>query len=343
MPWAGHSSSLQPKIKILLGFYQVCLVLDTVYSARLPDKYTHWTDKLSDVISIDWTALFLPVQCVPYELRLLALALSPVGLVALLLLVGVCMRLRRWLAASERPRVRDAVRRGILDLTPPSLVLIFCFVPSVSSFIFRAWSCQAYVKSSQGADQDLIKYTKQDASVVCSTSDHDSIKAIAGVLIALCTRRSSSSSTSRSTGKLQARCREPPPFYIGSTRSVGTIGRRSSCCARLSSPAWSRSSRRRTPFCVLWWLVCSCYAVGLAVAKPYKRIEDDVLAVATNLVLLLVFLGASWITLFDAIDEEAPGKADDRISDSISQRNFRIFESSLRLEPSPGLGHFHYI
>ena len=89
-------------------------------------------------------------------------------------------------------------------------------------------------------------------------------------------------------------------------------------------------------------LVCSCYAVGLAVAKPYKRIEDDVLAVATNLVLLLVFLGASWITLFDAIDEEAPGKADDRISDSISQRNFRIFESSLRLEPSPGLGHFHY-
>ena len=150
-----------------------------------------------------------------------------------------------------------------------------------------------------------------------------------------CTRRSSSSSTSRSTGKLQARCREPPPFYIGSTRSVGTIGRRSSCCARLSSPAWSRSSRRRTPFCVLWWLVCSCYAVGLAVAKPYKRIEDDVLAVATNLVLLLVFLGASWITLFDAIDEEAPGKADDRISDSISQRNFRIFESSLRLEPSP--------
>ena len=38
-------------------------------------------------------------------------------------------------------------------------------------------------------------------------------------------------------------------------------------------------------------LVCSCYAVVLAVVRPYKRVEDNVLAVATSLALLLLFLG----------------------------------------------------
>ena len=45
-------------------------------------------------------------------------------------------------------------------------------------------------------------------------------------------------------------------------------------------------------------LVCSCYAVALAVVRPYKRVEDNVIAVATSLVLLLLFLGTNWSTTF---------------------------------------------
>ena len=45
-------------------------------------------------------------------------------------------------------------------------------------------------------------------------------------------------------------------------------------------------------------LICSCYAVALAVVRPYKRVEDNVLAVATSLVLLLLFLGTNWSTTF---------------------------------------------
>jgi len=54
-------------------------------------------------------------------------------------------------------------------------------------------------------------------------------------------------------------------------------------------------------------LVCSCYAVALAVVRPYKRVGDDVLAVATSLVLLLLFLGANWTTIFLGIEERYPG------------------------------------
>ena len=122
---------------------QVCIVLSTTYSARLPEEYTEKFQDFSEAVSIDWTALFLPVQCVPFTRRLLTYSLSPVGLIALLLLIGVGMRVKRWLAAVERPRFRDVVRAGVLDLTPPGLVLIFCFAPSVSAFIFRSWSCKA--------------------------------------------------------------------------------------------------------------------------------------------------------------------------------------------------------
>ena len=133
------------KVKILFGFYQISTVLSSTYSARLPDKYTGWTDKLANVVSIDWSGFFLPEQCLGYGLRLLAVALSPVALIALLMIAGISLRLCRWRAAPaprERPWYAVAAL-GLLDLTPAGLVLIFCFVPSISASIFRSWSCQA--------------------------------------------------------------------------------------------------------------------------------------------------------------------------------------------------------
>ena len=76
------------KMKILFSFWQVCIVLSTTYSARLPEKYTGWSDRVKEAVSVDVTALFLPVQCVSFSLRLIVYALSPVGLIALLLLLG---------------------------------------------------------------------------------------------------------------------------------------------------------------------------------------------------------------------------------------------------------------
>ena len=151
-----------------LRLTQVCIVLSTTYSARLPEKYTGWTDQMAEAVSIDMTAVFLPVQCVSFSLRLLAYTLSPVGVIALLLLAGVGLRVMRWHATSERPRLGDAVRRGILDLTPPGLVLIFCFVPSVSAFIFRAWSCKVSIRfiSPLAVQYPPLKTLAADASGV---------------------------------------------------------------------------------------------------------------------------------------------------------------------------------
>ena len=134
------------KVKILFGFYQISTVLSSTYSARLPREYTRWTDKLANAVSIDWSGFFLPEQCLGYGLRLLVIALSPVALIALLMGAGISQRLlHRWRAAPA-PRERSwyaEAALGLLDLTPAGLVLVFCFVPSISASIFRAWSCQA--------------------------------------------------------------------------------------------------------------------------------------------------------------------------------------------------------
>ena len=157
---AIYKIGLIPKFKILFGFYQVCLVLSTTYSARLPERYTGWTEALAEAVFIDWSGVVLPVQCLPHKSRLVAVAISPIGVIALLLFAGIVLRLcARWRrarrGAAEPPtalaETDDAavfswpaeVALGLLDLTPAGLVLIFLFVPSVSATILRAWSCQA--------------------------------------------------------------------------------------------------------------------------------------------------------------------------------------------------------
>ena len=100
---------------------------------------------MANAISIDWSGFFLPEQCLGYGMRLLAVALSPVALIAQLMGSGLSLRLLRWRAAPA-PREGSLYAEaalGLLDLTPAGLVLIFCFVPSVSAAIFRAWSCKA--------------------------------------------------------------------------------------------------------------------------------------------------------------------------------------------------------
>ena len=310
---------LTPKLKILLSFYQICIVLNTTYSARLPKKYTTLTDELSEGVNIDWSGFFLPPQCLAYWARLVAVTISPVGLIALLLIAGAALRLRRWRdAPTPRPRSWPAeAALGVLDFTPASLIIVFCFVPSVSASIFRAWSCQSYTISPPDQDLVQVSYMRQDASIECYTAEHDSITLIAGLLLGLWPFGSMVL-----YGSLLAACYKPlhakTPTAL--TRATAFLHREYEKTwywwealelarklvltgAVLLIPEESAFVRL-----VVATLICSCYSVGLAVVRPYKRLEDDVLAIATSLVLLLLFLGTNWTTIFLAIEERYPNE-----------------------------------
>ena len=135
------------KIKILVGFLQMAFVLVSTYSARLPDVLARRVG-INEALAFDaWCEAFLRPQCFSYSTRLLVFAFTPIALIASFLLVGIGVRVRRWLVATaSRPTCAEAVdtvMRGMFDLTPAGLVLVFCFVPSISAAIFRTWSCQA--------------------------------------------------------------------------------------------------------------------------------------------------------------------------------------------------------
>ncbi len=45
-------------------------------------------------------------------------------------------------------------------------------------------------------------------------------------------------------------------------------------------------------------LISTCYAVFVTLSRPFRRFEDDMFAAAASLILLLIFVGANWTTLF---------------------------------------------
>ena len=349
---------LRAKFKILLSFYQVCSVLSTTYSARLPDKYTNWTNRLFRVINVDWTRFFMPAQCLPYSLRLVAIAVGPVAVIALLLLGGVALRAKRWLAgaatsgsgsssggggggggnsgsssssgggggnssgsnssssADSSPSppsgFAKVVLHGVLAMTPPSLLIIFCFVSPVSASIFRAWACTAYTISQPDAPLEQVSYMMEDARVECGTGQHDSITLLAGLLLGVwpfgslvlnalllipcgrALRSRNSTAITRATAFLHAEYKVNWYWWeeLELARKILLTG------AVLLIP-----EERAFLRLVVATLICSCHVALVAATKPYKRIEDSVLAVATSLVLLLIFLGANWISIFLRVEE----------------------------------------
>ena len=92
------------KIKILIGFLQMAFVLVSTYSARLPDVLARRVG-INEALAFDaWCEAFLRPQCFSYSTRLLVFAFTPIALIASFLLVGIGVRVRRWLVATaSRP------------------------------------------------------------------------------------------------------------------------------------------------------------------------------------------------------------------------------------------------
>jgi len=158
---------------------------------------------------------------------------------------------------------------------------------------------------------------RQDASVECGTDDHESITDLAIGFIVLWPAGSLVLFTS-----LLAACYKPlqakSPNAL--TKATAFLHRE----YKRNWYWWEAADLARKLFLtgfvllvaeeedsfvrlVVAVLVCSCYAVAIALVQPYKRFEDNILAVATSLVLLLLFLGASWTTIFLNIELRFPG------------------------------------
>ncbi len=50
-------------------------------------------------------------------------------------------------------------------------------------------------------------------------------------------------------------------------------------------------------------LISACYAVFVTLTRPYRRFEDEMFAAGASLILLLIFVGANWTSLFMVTEE----------------------------------------
>ena len=78
--------------------------------------------------------------------------------------------------------LRDAVVRGFFHWLPLSLILAFCFTPSVSATIFRAWYCMSFSYN----ELEEHSFLAEDLSVRCDGfAEHEEILAVAWPMVAV--------------------------------------------------------------------------------------------------------------------------------------------------------------
>jgi hypothetical protein len=171
---AAQQFGLQSKFKLLLFFYQVWSVRESVYGFYLPSELTEWLSWL-DVLSFDVGSFIFPSwTCVGgLAMQLIFNGLWPLLLIAVAAL-GLLM-----IAAVHKVGCRAAMLR-----TLEAFVFIsFCVLPSITRTLFLAFQCESYGYDDL-TDEAPKAYLTASPNIACTADDeHTRIIILAGVFI----------------------------------------------------------------------------------------------------------------------------------------------------------------
>ena len=148
---------------------------------------------------------------------------------------------------------------------------------------------QGYTTSAPGETLALVEYMRQDASVECGTAEHDSITRLAigfvviwpvgslvlySALLLACYKplqAKSPNALTKATAFLHREYKRNWYWW-----EAADLARKLFLTGFVLLVAEEEDSFVRLVVAVL---VCSCYAVAIALVQPYKRFEDNILAV----------------------------------------------------------------
>ena len=148
---------------------------------------------------------------------------------------------------------------------------------------------QGYTTSAPGETLALVEYMRQDASVECGTDEHDSITRLAigfvviwpvgslvlySALLLACYKPLQAKSPNALTKATAFLHREYKMNWYW--WEAADLARKLFLTGFVLLVAEEEDSFVRLVVAVL---VCSCYAVAIALVQPYKRFEDNILAV----------------------------------------------------------------
>jgi len=318
------------KLKIAMAFAQVVAALDSTYSIGMPRSWFEWTAYWRVIGEVDWIAWVVPPDCVigsGMVSQLCLRALAPLAVVVALPLCGASISFVRMCLAykSKSSPLRitgtpdvsshhESLMKGAIDWLPASLVVSFCFTPSVSSSIFRAWNCVSY---SYNVEEEHA-FLAQDLSVRCDEgSEHDDILMVAwafvviwpigmvlmyaAVLVPCRTHIRDDGPNSmllRSTAFLHRDY--IPEFYWWEVASL---------LQRTTLTGWLLLIDPSLPFIrlVAALIVTIAFMVAVLACAPYKRKLDHYLAAACQLLLTCMFIGGIMVKLYTDISTDSAG------------------------------------
>ena len=210
--------------------------------------------------------------------------------------------------ATERDssvRVTSAVLKGFRWALPAVLAVVYVFIASVSRTIFESWACFSVAIDDVGAE---ISYLQSDLSLVCYSPEHDRLLAVAGVMVAAWPigavllygglllyvrnqiRAGRVDATVQATSFLHNDT-TPQAFYW----EVVDLVRRSLLTG------WVLLLRHTTMRLLLATFVTLCALVWLLIARPYRRVEDNVLGASAQLILLTMLVCSTYFKFFTEV------------------------------------------
>jgi len=162
----------QPKVKVLVSFYQIAATLGPVYGVRLHDDFTRWME-IMDAISFDFLGLTYPDACIgSMRDRLLLSALWPYIAFLMIAVAIACHALTEWLLSGRADNLRrDLVRATQSRLIYWAILVTYLVLPSVSRSIFKSRLCESYdIDAFTG---ERRSYLVADLDVLCSADDDE--------------------------------------------------------------------------------------------------------------------------------------------------------------------------
>jgi len=334
---AGRSIGLIAKFKIFLCFAQVVATLERTYSIGLPEAWTRWTAFWRVLGEIEWASWVVPSDCIigtGAVQQLCLRALAPLVVVIALPFCGATVsvvqtylvsrvsaketRMRGSFGSEHAATVRSlhsSVTKGMLEWLPASLVLAFCFTPSVSSSIFRAWYCISYSHD----DLDEHSFLAQDPAVRCDGSDeHNRILTVAWIFVCVwpigmvavyaallipCHR--------------MLRHDEPSDFPL--LRATAFLHRD----YKAAFYWWEVASLMQRTILTGWLvlvdaeqhlfrllialLISILFLVAVLVCNPHKKKLDSAMAAGCQVLFICIFIGGIMIRLYEDIAKDGAG------------------------------------
>ena len=299
---------LWPKFKQLIAFFQVLFSLGTVYRTSLPKEFDEWFAWVR-WITFDIFDVYPPRCFGPYESRLMATAIGPLVTIAIIMLIAVLAS-----AIFSRSIKLGAVIGGML-----SLVIVWILTPPVSKVVFEVFDCEPFgfvdanVMNSTDSSDVSHWFLHADLDIRCShdtfsSSLYDRLTALGGLFIVIWpvgmplmftallvgAKRSQSSQTviSRITAPLTNEY-EPLSYYW---ECLELLRRLIISSLMLSIPS-DQSLVRLAVAMVTVFL----YLILLFVVRPFRRTDDTIVAISSNVMLVFTFLTAIFVKIFDDV------------------------------------------